>query len=455
MMTIGLVTVFCLVAGTLGQGWPPEFSQCPSDQYHSIADTKPGVNVTWREPYVQDDYGETTQPVQTFGPQSGSILEPGFYTVIYKATDRVGHPVECSFDIEIQAYAAIDVCQSAPCQNGGDCISSSSYSYTCSCALYSGFSGTNCEIPPESFECFLPCENGATCIDTIDWYECRCTPGYTGIYCDVYSPATTPGPTTVDDSPPEFRPCPADIARRIPASNGGVRVTWPELHVEDDSGETIQPVQIFGPRSGSVFHLGSHLIDYEARDSAGNTAFCSFHVRVTAYEPPSIFCPIDIDHWLSSGESSAVITWDMPTVLSSSGHARLTYQSMESGSRLRPGTYTVRYRYTDDSALEASCSFTITIHDSWKPQHPIQGPQHPIQHSKDLTLKIVIPVGVLVVVLAVVMSIGLYMYNKRRSINNGDSSSTCGGMRILKNEHLPAEEPRYSTPPIEKTQEIA
>ena len=39
--------------------------------------------------------------------------------------------------------------------------------------------GTNCETDID--ECSSdPCENGATCIDLINMYECSCDDGYTG-----------------------------------------------------------------------------------------------------------------------------------------------------------------------------------------------------------------------------------------------------------------------------------
>ncbi|XP_038066487.1 neurogenic locus notch homolog protein 1-like [Patiria miniata] len=302
-----------------------------------------------------------------------------------------------------------------------------------------------CPAPTGAGICVEACSSDSLCPD-----RQKCCSNGCGHVCA--------NPAPVDHSPPEFSRCPANIVRSIPAGNTGVRVTWSELHVEDDSGETIQPIQVEGPLSGSVFQPGTHRITYEAQDSARNTAVCTFQVEVTTYEvrdvPPSIVCPPDITNKLSAGKLSAVITWDMPTVLLSSGPARMTYQSMESGSRLGPGKYTVYYRYTDDSNLQGSCSFTITITASGNPK-----PQQPGQPDKlggdgqELTLTIVIGVVALVVVLAVVMLIGLYMYNKRKSTNS-ETSSVGSGKGILKGQNS-TEEPRYSKQPIGQTHEIA
>lgn len=30
-----------------------------------------------------------------------------------------------------------------------------------------------------------PCRNGATCVDGINRYTCKCIPGFTGIHCEI------------------------------------------------------------------------------------------------------------------------------------------------------------------------------------------------------------------------------------------------------------------------------
>ena len=53
------------------------------------------------------------------------------------------------------------------------------------------------------------------------------------------------------------------------------------LQVSDNSGASIHPIQTKGNPSGSAFSEGRHVIEYEARDAAGNSASCSFAVTVT------------------------------------------------------------------------------------------------------------------------------------------------------------------------------
>ena len=82
----------------------------------------------------------------------------------------------------VQALPPIgSVCDSAPCENGGNCLDTGASSYLCECP--SGFTGTNCEIEIDECES-SPCVNG-DCQDGPNRYECLCYPGWTGTTCEV------------------------------------------------------------------------------------------------------------------------------------------------------------------------------------------------------------------------------------------------------------------------------
>ena len=70
----------------------------------------------------------------------------------------------------------IDECDSSPCQNGASCEDTLA-GYTCECL--GGFKGSHCET--EINECDSnPCRNGGTCEDGVNGFRCQCVPGFEG-----------------------------------------------------------------------------------------------------------------------------------------------------------------------------------------------------------------------------------------------------------------------------------
>eukprot|EP01052_Picozoa_sp_SAG31_P001136 SAG31_NODE_37_length_31616_cov_38.688359_10_plen_1872_part_00 len=86
---------------------------------------------------------------------------------------------------------AIDIneCESAPCQNGGTCLDSSSGNSTAfgayDCICVEGWDGENCFADVD--DCLsMPCQNGATCSDAgTNSYVCVCVFGWENVNCDV------------------------------------------------------------------------------------------------------------------------------------------------------------------------------------------------------------------------------------------------------------------------------
>lgn len=106
-------------------------------------------------------------------------------------------------------------CKTNPCENGGECICKGKKRYWCRCPK--GFGGNRCRNPTPSpveplclsctnctanatssctckagYKCkhrlscsFQPCQNGGTCIDSDNGFNCSCLNGYTGETCNI------------------------------------------------------------------------------------------------------------------------------------------------------------------------------------------------------------------------------------------------------------------------------
>lgn len=83
---------------------------------------------------------------------------------------------------------------------------------------------------------------------------------------------------TTDTEAPIFGICPNDINRYAQPSFTEAHVTWIEPSVSDnaDPQVTLEATS----RPGSVFPLGTTLVNYTATDESGNVGLCSFTVFV-------------------------------------------------------------------------------------------------------------------------------------------------------------------------------
>uniref|UniRef100_G1MWY9 Uncharacterized protein n=1 Tax=Meleagris gallopavo TaxID=9103 RepID=G1MWY9_MELGA len=107
-------------------------------------------------------------------------------------TTNVGIPGRWVFRID-DAQVQVGGCSNTtsvcltlrPCLNGGKCIEdciTGNPSYTCSCLA--GFTGKRCHVDVD--ECLShPCQNGATCVNSVNSFSCQCPPGFRGASCEI------------------------------------------------------------------------------------------------------------------------------------------------------------------------------------------------------------------------------------------------------------------------------
>ena len=185
--------------------------------------------------------------------------------------------------------------------------------------------------------------------------------------------------TVEDRETPVFVNCPTNQTFTIGSdSNCTDGTSWPIPVAQDNCSVTV--TQIAGPTNASTLTAGTYSIRYEAKDAAGNVAYCGFTVIKTNSTTPSISCPGN----LVVNSDPNVCTWKSPEgSLKPIAFARcpklvtwsLTnpegqiYSGVNdvSGTVFQPGVTNITYSIKDVDGVVVSCSFTVTVQDKTKP----------------------------------------------------------------------------------------
>ncbi|XP_046880031.1 cubilin [Hypomesus transpacificus] len=156
-----------------------------------------------------------------------------------------------------------DVCQTHnPCING-QCPTTSSQGYMCTCSP--GWGGVNCDQNVN--ECASsPCQNGGTCTDGLNGFTCTCNDQWTGPLCqtpqqacggNLYGPAgtfsypNTPGSDQYDHAVSCAWVIRADASKIL-------RITFPHFDLEHSANCNFDFLQIHDGDSASSFMLGKY-----------------------------------------------------------------------------------------------------------------------------------------------------------------------------------------------------
>ena len=280
-------------------------------------------------------------------PTPGTNLILGVTTVTLTATDDAGNSASCQFDVTLEDNTAptlscpsdINLPVNASCSLIlGDYTAAASVSDNCSVTVtQSPLPGTSLGLgsTPVTLTATDAAGNSTDCTFTV---------------------------TAFDDTRPTIS-CPGDDIVLVDASCSSTLADYTSMAVADDNC-SVSVTQ--SPLPGTSIVLGMTNITLTATDGAGNTASCTFVVRVQDNTDPNIICPgnqtVSVD-----GNCSAVLAdYTSMSTVDDNCSATVT-QTPAPGTTIGLGSTTVTLTATDNSGNSSSCSFDVSVEDNTPP----------------------------------------------------------------------------------------
>ncbi|XP_071959490.1 uncharacterized protein [Antedon mediterranea] len=333
----------CMFNVVIGDSEAPTFENCPTSSINfTTTEGESYVNVSWVTPTAEDNAGPSgitiTEPNNVL---QYSNLEIGVYELTYVATDEAGNSVSCMFSVMVldNENPSFDDCP--PNLEFETVVGSINTTVTWTVPSVSD--NSNEVITPTSS--IQP--NTVVAIGTsVVTYTAKDSSNNVAM-CSFAI-------TVNAGEAPEFTSCPDDTIE-FPTSPGvatGI-ATWDQVVAEDNIGT---PELTQSHMSNTTFSLGTTTVEYNATDSVGNTAMCTFTVDIKDMEDPVfVNCPGNL--YLNE---TNVAHWQPPTATDNAG--TVTIVSTDSpGVAYAIGDLTVVYTATDESGNTEMCSFDITI----------------------------------------------------------------------------------------------
>jgi hypothetical protein len=303
-----------------------------------------GRVVNWQQPSASDNcailsYSSTHN--------SGDFFPVGTTTVIFTATDTVGHSTSTQFEIVVsdnQAPSITQMPQDVVINSQlGICGSVHAWDLPLSsdnCPDHV-FSGTH--LPGDEF----PVGTSTVSYTAIDAAGNVTSEAFSITVVDIENPEITGLPQNIDVSTDPDQ-CNAFISWLEPTSTDNCSVaSFTSTH-----------------SSGSIFETGTTLVTYTAEDSAGHVTTGSFEVTVTDTQAPAYSSSPEnalIENTL--GSCGANHSWEEPTILENCPDMVVT-SSHASGDFFEVGTTTVEYTATDSSGNITLTAFDVVVEDS-------------------------------------------------------------------------------------------
>ena len=336
----------------------PQIDNCPKDIV--IFTDQAGVAVDWTEPAFLDNCSASTV-VASHTP--GEVFPIGISGVTYTGTDDYGNANNCQFRVDVRQTPSGGFC-------AGDLTGPSFVGCPNDITLVTTGSSTNASwvAPTATDNCypifihtdFVPGQNFGIGTTTVTYFaidgganESTCTFDVTVNFED---------PCAVDNTPPSFINCPANIYKPTNTVTGGAVAVWASPNVFDLCGVvSINSSHL----SGSVFSAGTTNVVYTAEDVNGNTSTCNFTITVgndpcPDFNTPPVFtnCPTDIA--VQANGNSAAVSWTAPTANSACQPISIS-SNYTPGAVFQIGQTAVTYQASDVKGNTSTCSFRVSV----------------------------------------------------------------------------------------------
>ena len=153
-------------------------------------------------------------------------------------------------------------------------------------------------------------------------------------------------------NPPSIS-CPMDIVLDNEAGTCGAIANFLDATAIDIEDGPLPTTQTAGLPNGSVFPVGTNVVEFSVTDSDGNTATCSFNVIVNDVEVPTVTCQ-DVTVELDASGSYTLTTTEV--IASSSDNCAVTGASF--GAPLTVSTGQVPFNFNGTGIIETDAVIT-------------------------------------------------------------------------------------------------
>lgn len=350
----GEASAQCTFTVTVNQSSPDDLIECPQNKFSCTA------VVTDIDPIYLADEDDVTvtytllnngMTINGNGSASGATFQTGMTTVTYNATG-LGTTDECSFVVTVDDIAPVfddcpmDIIAYADPGDCGNRVNWTVPAVSDNCGIASVIASN---MPEE----FFGVGNHTVNYAALDSVGNQTICSFTIEMRDTISP-------TVNGCPP------GDLEITQLTGSCGAIGTWTPPSVVDNCPN---PATTSSHSPGDTFFVTT-TVTYSFTDFSGNESFCSFIIEVdnADTDPPVIMnCPVDTVIFADQNMCGTVYTWEIPTITDACSDAFIDSPIFAPGDTFPLGVTTVGYQGFDSQGNQATCSFTITVRDTFPP----------------------------------------------------------------------------------------